>query len=45
MEEAKIDALLEYVASQETAMIVGICIFLCVAALAMSLMGRPKTSR
>ena len=43
--EAKIEALLEHVATQEKEMIVGICIFLCAAALAMSLMGPPKTSR
>jgi len=37
--------LLERMATQEKAMIVGIGIVLCVAALVMSLTGEPKTSR
>ncbi len=43
--EAKMRVLMECSATQEKAMIVAICIFLCVAALVMSLTGRPKTSR
>jgi len=42
---AMMDVLKERTATQERTMIVAICIFLCVAALVMSLMGQSKTSR
>ena len=42
---AKMEALKEHSSAQELAMIVAICMFLCVAVLVVSLLGRPKTSR
>ena len=43
--QAKMEALMEHSATQEIAMIVAICMFLCVAVLVVSLLGRQKASR